>query len=289
MNLKTVKLLLTFFFLWVTTQFGIDIENLLAYIFVLSLGILHGSNDLKLIGNFSGEIRYSFRTKLSIYVFVVLFSFCFFLIFPTIGFLLFILFSGYHFGEQHLAEKIKSKHWSKYFLYLIYGLLVFFLIFQTHSNEVIVIINDITNINLSTTFFSYFLFVTFISLLTFYLVYSNNKNSLIQLFEELAYVFLFYILFTNSTLLWSFAIYFIVWHALPSLNDQIINIYGQTNLTNIIKYLRVSILYWGLSVIGICMLSYYTADNTALFNLLFVALLASITFPHAFVIFKMQR
>jgi len=48
-------------------------------------------------------------------------------------------------------------------------------------------------------------------------------------------------------------------------------------------------LYWGLSVIGICMLSYYTADNTALFNLLFVALLASITFPHAFVIFKMQR
>ena len=203
--------------------------------------------------------------------------------------MLFILFSGYHFGEQHLAEKIKSKHWSKYFLYLIYGLLVFFLIFQTHSNEVIVIINDITNINLSTTFFSYFLFVTFISLLTFYLVYSNNKNSLIQLFEEVAYVFLFYILFTNSTLLWSFAIYFIVWHALPSLNDQIINIYGQTNLTNIIKYLRVSILYWGLSVIGICMLSYYTADNTALFNLLFVALLASITFPHAFVIFKMQR
>ena len=285
MNLKTVKLLLTFFFLWVTTQFGIDIENLLAYIFVLSLGILHGSNDLKLIGNFSGEIRYTFRTKLSIYVFVVLFSFCFFLIFPTIGFLLFILFSGYHFGEQHLAEKIKSKHWSKYFLYLIYGLLVFFLIFQTHSNEVIVIINDITNINLSTTFFSYFLFLTFLSLLTFYLVYSNNKNSLIQLFEEVAYVFLFYILFTNSTLLWSFAIYFIVWHALPSLNDQIINIYGQTNLTNIIKYLRVSILYWGLSVIGICMLSYYTADNTALFNLL----LASITFPHAFVIFKMQR
>ena len=59
--------------MWVTTQFGIDIENLLAYIFVLSLGILHGSNDLKLIGNFSGEIRYTFRTKLSIYIFVVLF------------------------------------------------------------------------------------------------------------------------------------------------------------------------------------------------------------------------
>ena len=275
--------------MWVTTQFGIDIENLLAYIFVLSLGVLHGSNDLKLIGNFSGEKKYTFRTKLSIYIFVVLFSFCFFLIFPSIGLLLFILFSGYHFGEQHLAEKIKLKHWSKYFLYLIYGLLVFFLIFQTHSNEVIVIINDITNITLSATFFSYFLFMTIISLLTFYLVYSNNKNSLIQLFEEVAYVFLFYILFTNSTLLWSFAIYFIVWHALPSLNDQIINIYGKTNLTNVIKYLRVSIFYWGLSVIGIFMLSYFTADNTSLFNLLFVALLASITFPHAFVIFKMQQ
>ena len=289
MDLKTVKLLLTFFLLWVTSQFGIDIENLLAYIFVLSLGILHGSNDLKLIGNFGSEKKYSFKTKLSIYVFVVLFSFCFFLIFPSLGLILFIIFSGYHFGEQHLAEKIKSKHWSKYFLYLIYGLLVFFLIFHTHSDEVILIIKDITTINLNTTFFSYPLFILFGILLFYYIFYSKNRQSLIVLIEEVAYVTLFYILFTNSTLLWSFAIYFIVWHALPSLNDQIINIYGQTNLTNIIKYLRVSILYWGLSVIGICMLSYYTADNTALFNLLFVALLASITFPHAFVIFKMQR
>ncbi|RZP02043.1 MAG: hypothetical protein EVA43_05390 [Flavobacteriales bacterium] len=289
MKLKTVKLLLTFFFLWVTTQFGIDIENLLAYIFVLSLGILHGSNDLKLIGNFSGEKKYTFRTKLSIYIFVVLFSFCFFLIFPSIGLLLFILFSGYHFGEQHLAEKIKSKHWSKYFLYLIYGLLIFFLVFHTHSYEVINIIYDITNINLNASFFSYFLFITFGSLIIFYLVYSDNKNSLIQLIEEVAYVFLFYVLFTNSTLLWSFAIYFIVWHALPSLNDQIITIYGKISLANVVKYLKVSFLYWGFSVIGICMLSYFTADNTSLFNLLFVALLASITFPHAFVIFKMQR
>lgn len=289
MNLKTVKLLLTFFFLWVTTQFGIDIENLLAYIFVLSLGILHGSNDLKLIGNFSGEKKYTFRTKLSIYIFVVLFSFCFFLIFPSIGLLLFILFSGYHFGEQHLAEKIKSKHWSKYFLYLIYGLLIFFLVFHTHSYEVIDIIYDITNINLNASFFSYFLFITFGSLIIFYLVYSDNKNSLIQLIEEVAYVFLFYVLFTNSTLLWSFAIYFIVWHALPSLNDQIITIYGKISLANVVKYLKVSFLYWGFSVIGIFMLSYFTADNTSLFNLLFVALLASITFPHAFVIFKMQR
>ncbi len=289
MNLKTVKLLLTFFFLWVTTQFGIDIENLLAYIFVLSLGILHGSNDLKLIGNFSGEKKYTFRTKISIYIFVVLFSFCFFLIFPSIGLLLFILFSGYHFGEQHLAEKIKSKHWSKYFLYLTYGLLVFFLVFHTHSSEVIDIIYDITNFKLNAVFFSYFLFITFGSLIIFYLVYSDNKNSLIQLIEEVAYVFLFYVLFTNSTLLWSFAIYFIVWHALPSLNDQIITIYGKISLANVVKYLKVSFLYWGFSVIGICMLSYFTADNTSLFNLLFVALLASITFPHAFVIFKMQR
>ena len=109
MNLKTVKLLLTFFFLWVTTQFGIDIENLLAYIFVLSLGILHGSNDLKLIGNFSGEKKYTFRTKLSIYIFVVLFSFCFFLIFPSIGLLLFILFSGYALVSSIVDLNTKEK------------------------------------------------------------------------------------------------------------------------------------------------------------------------------------
>ena len=53
--------------------------------------------------------------------------------------------------------------------------------------------------------------------------------------------------------------------------------------------LKVSFLYWALSVLGIYMLSYFTTDDTKLFNLLFVALLAAITFPHAFVIGKMYR
>ncbi len=284
-----MKITLTFFFLWITTQFGIAIENILAYVFVLSLGVLHGSNDLKLIETLNFKKMYSFRSKLFVYVFLVIVSFCLFLIFPSLGLFLFIVLSGYHFGEQHLAKKINLKHWIKYFVYSVYGLLIFFLIFYTHNEEVINIIKDITNYNTSETLFSY---LTFISLGLFFLIcLLLFRANLIWLtiIEEFAYLFLFYVLFINSTLLWSFAIYFIVWHALPSLNDQINSIYGEINLKNILKYLKVSFLYWGLSVIGIYLLSYFTTDEPELFNLLFVALLAAITFPHAIVIGKMYR
>ena len=42
-------LFFTFFLFWVSIQFGEVVEDFLAYIMVISVGILHGANDLLIL------------------------------------------------------------------------------------------------------------------------------------------------------------------------------------------------------------------------------------------------
>ena len=41
----------------------------------------------------------------------------------------------------------------------------------------------------------------------------------------------------------AFAFYFVVWHSLPSLKEQLIYLYGNLNFNSILKYLKSSIIY----------------------------------------------
>ena len=124
-------------------------------------------------------------------------------------------------------------------------------------------------------------------LLSFVLIYNKYLKS--NILQEVLYLILFYIIFKNSTLLWSFAIYFIIWHSIPSLKDQILMLYGEISKVSMLKYLKSSFIYWIISVLGICGLLLYTIDNENLFNLLFFAILASVTFPHVIVIGRMHK
>ena len=287
--MNTTKIVITFLFLWITTQSSIVIENTLAYVLILSLGVLHGSNDLKLLKIFyKNKNKNNFNRIFFLYVLTMFVTFSFFLIIPNVGLLFFIILSSYHFGEQHLINKIVTQHTVRYAVFTFYGLLIFSMIFYIHADEVLVIMRDVTDIYFSKTFFKYSL-VTFAALLAFCLmvVRKSKKNSFF-VFEEIAYLLLFFIVFKISTLLWSFAIYFVIWHSLPSLKDQINILYGPINKLNIWKYLKSSLPYWIVSILGIFILSEFTKNDLKLFNLLFVALLAAITFPHTIVLGKMH-
>jgi hypothetical protein len=48
-NLDGFVLVTTFFFLWFAISFGDSVEDIVAYFLILTFGILHGANDLKLI------------------------------------------------------------------------------------------------------------------------------------------------------------------------------------------------------------------------------------------------
>ena len=272
-----------------TTQFDSQIENYMAYFLILSLGILHGSNDIRLFNSMSKMKVKGYRKILFLYILIVLVAFSVFMMVPKLGLVFFVLISGYHFGEQHLAEKFDSGQPFRYILFTLYGLFIFSLIFYTHFEDVFLIVQDISGMTIAKQYYTYFVLGVFVSMSILIAILIKRKQLHISVPLELAYILLFYILFMNSTLLWSFAIYFIVWHSIPSLRDQILNLYNVVSFTTVLRYIKNSILYWVVSIIGIIVLIVLTKDDVRLFNILFFAFLAAITLPHVIVLGKMHE
>jgi beta-carotene 15,15'-dioxygenase len=96
------------------------------------------------------------------------------------------------------------------------------------------------------------------------------------------------LIFKIGGLLWGFAIYFIIWHSIPSLNDQMRFLYGHTNSSSIKAYLWEGLPYWLLSLASISGLYWFFNDQT-LFLALFFPFLAAITFPHVGVMLVMFK
>ena len=285
------SIVLSFFGLWVTSLFPDNLETIFGFILIFSFGILHGSNDILLINSISNyKASFSFLKVLAIYILTVLAAIVLFYFLPILGLILFVVFSAYHFGEQHweyreLAIPISLKK----LFYLVYGLFVLQLLFILNPIDVIEIVFAISQYTLSKTTILY-IFVSNLIVFISFVIALFLKSSLFKdiLLKELLYLLVFTIIFKVSTLIWGFTIYFILWHSIPSLYEQINFIYGTFNKKNAIQYLKKAMPYWLVSLIGISLL-YYVLKNTTIFSAVFFSFIAAVTFPHSFVISKMFR
>ncbi len=285
---SNVKIYLTVISLWLTTQCNFQYENYMAMILILTFGILHGANDINLI-----ERNYFLKKNKKIlilkYLITMLLCFSLFFISQKIMTLLFIVLSSFHFGEQHFSKKTIKHNKIVNLFYSVYGLIIFLLIFTFHNNEVISIFKKI-NINFINSHIINTLLTCMFTImfgLTIYVI--KNKLVKVNYIKELFLMLVFIVIFKNATLLWSFSIYFIIWHSLPSLNDQIKILYGQNNKKNILKYFKSSFIYWLISVLIIFFLIAFFKDDDALFNYIIIASLTSITCPHIFIMNKVLK
>ncbi len=282
-------IVISFFGLWITSIFSMEKQIFLGFSFIMSFGILHGANDLLIIKNLNTDTKSKNFTKLLLQYLLTVFSGgLLFFIAPSLILLFFILISGYHFGEQQLnyLSKNKDKIITQ-ISQLLYGLLILFLLFTFNKNEVCTVINEITNRKFDKEFISYSLYVIIISFsICFIYLFKKNNQLRSKLLFELFYLIVFTILFKVASLIWGFAIYFIVWHSIPSIIDQVKFLYGDFNKINFIYYFKSAVLYWILSLIGLSIF-YFVFSNEKLFNSLFFSFLAAITFPHVLVMLKM--
>jgi Brp/Blh family beta-carotene 15,15'-monooxygenase len=289
---KTLKLsvITSFVGLWLTSYLSNKYQIIVGFVLILSFGVLHGANDLVLINNLKSDKKLNFRKLIILYILLIGISALLFTTIPILALLLFILFSSYHFGEQHWNEiiKINKNSYSSVF-HFIYGLLILLLLFYINTKEVIAIIYEITQFRISATLIEVSLLVCLvlfsISSIKMYVDSTDFRKNII---EQLFYLLVLAIVFKASSLIWGFAIYFIFWHSIPSLNDQITFLYGESTWANFKKYFKTAFVYWFISLIGIFGL-YYIAKDMLVFDALFFAFLASITFPHCIVILNMFK
>ena len=291
MNSKyiNIALLASFLGLWINSFFTNEFEIFVGFIFIFSFGILHGANDLLLIKHINSEKKLlSFYKILCYYSTVVLFGALLFYLLPWLALLLFIIVSGYHFGEQHWEElKTNSPRWIVSLFQFNYGIFILVLLFNFHSEEVKEIVFQITTITFANLNILIVLICCGISLLLlggYFYIHNNNFKK--QIIINLFFLLVFAIIFKTATLIWSFALFFVFWHSIPSILEQLKFLYGGSTFANFKSYFRAAFFYWLASLAGIATL-YLVFKDKEIFDALFFSFLAAITFPHALVIFKM--
>lgn len=265
-------------------------ENILGFILILSIGVIHGANDLLIINKYSKkETKRSEALYFFYYLTIVLLGFVFFYVFPSIALLTFVIVSIYHFGEQHWEvnlSKSDSVNLNKVFLFIFHGIIFFIIIFMNNLKIVNEVLSSF-NINPLENYYLLLALIVFSVLYFLFLLYLKNLRK--YLFNEAIFFSLLFLLTINTTLIFGFAIYFIFFHSLLSIKDQIKFIYDDDNPKNIKKYIITSMPYFILALTFL--LIFYLVVDLEKINLLPIifTFLAAITFPHVLVIEKMYR
>lgn len=291
MKIYHYSIVLSFLSLWLNSYFPSEGLYILGLLLILSFGVFHGANDIAIIYKSYKTLSNSLLYRLiGVYLTIVLFFALFFTFFPSVSLFCFVLLSAYHFGEQHWQHILKDEvNFLKYIFKFSYGSLIFVLIFIFHQEEVENIIAQISGVYLNLYFLQNVLIILGLLIIAigtyFYFTIQNFKS---HLAEQIFYLMVLTIIFKVSDLIWAFAIFFVLWHSIPSLYDQIKFIHGKVNKTNVIKYFKKAFWYWLVSVLGLIIM-YLIFKETQVLEALLFSFLAAITFPHVIVINKMFK
>lgn len=286
---KTI-ILLSFLGLWLTSYLNAEMQLILGLSLIFSFGILHGANDLELINQMESVRKVKFVKILAVYIFMILLSVLLFMQIPFFALMLFILVSSYQFGEQNWQKILrKCDKLISRLLQGSYGLLILSALFYFNIDETQKIINKITHVTIiESQFLLILLAATLLYVVLSILILIRKNELLVSFIEQSFYILILCVIFKVANLILGFAIYFILWHSIPSLHDQIKFLHGSYNIENFKKYFKSAFWYWIISLFGIFIL-YFISKDMVIFDALFFSFLASITFPHFIVILKMYK
>lgn len=282
------SIVFSFLGLWITTLFPEDFELFLGFFLIFTFGMIHGSNDMLIVNKLTNLKKTSFIKTLAIYLIVVSTAVLIFYWLPGVALILFVCFSAYHFGEQHWEESLESiTNTSKRLYFFAYGLFVLFMVFYFNEASVKMIVNEISGMTLNQLYTEHVLITLGVFMLSFLAVMLRQKEiKLNTVIAELFTLLVLVIIFKSSSLIWGFTIYFIIWHSIPSLLEQIRFAYGSLERKNIINYTKAALPYWLVSLVGMTLLYFVFKDEKHFYSLFF-AFIAAVTFPHSIVMLKM--
>ena len=145
---KNFNIIITAFVIWISLYTNAQIELLASGIFVLSLGLMHGSNDINLLKELLIKNKTQKWILIGLYISLGATVFMLSFYWRVLGLIVFMLFSSYHFGEQHLHNKLSASK-TKAIDFTLYGLVIFSMMFATHQSDVQFLILQMTGWNIT--------------------------------------------------------------------------------------------------------------------------------------------
>ena len=274
------------------------ISPVVCLFFILSIGISHGALDNKK----GKKLSQLYNIKKS-YFFYLIYSLIgigiiiFWLFFPTVSLILFLVVASYHFGKEDTEFLISNKNVSNLILYFLKGSLIIVAPLMFHFVETINIFKLLLIENEK-----FYLFLNFIednSILLFALSISL-LSSIYYFFKDfkimniLIFLDFFSIIVLNYFLtpLIAFTVYFCFLHSfrhsislIVELNEKSFKIGA---ITFIKKAMPLTVLTAILYVISLYFLSNFYQLNDAILKVIFIGL-ASLTFPHILLEYLLEK
>ena len=268
----------------------------LAFGLILLIGIPHGAADHQLFQRLYLK-HHSVGGLISFYLAylglmgLVILGWIWWPIFTLIAFL---VMSAYHFGQGNFAYLPKGQL-SKHLLELFWGAWVICAPICFHFTEARPIIETLVEVQLdqvtglSVQWWPFLLLLPVLGLL-FYQFLSSSVSTQegitrTYLLRELITLAVLLVIFYFSPLLLGFAIYFALWHALPSALDQIAFLTQERGEYPIAKYLRIVAPLSGMAFLTIMLVWWLkpTFSTSEYWSWLF-AFIAALTLPHMLIL-----
>jgi Brp/Blh family beta-carotene 15,15'-monooxygenase len=288
---KQYALVLTLVCLWLSEYLSQESLEWIGYVAIASLGILHGSNDLQILGAISRDIPaiQKFRYYHLAYAGASVLILAVFYLFPSASLYFFIGISAYHFGEQHY-EYTRGRPFWRVPLYFGYGLLIFSMLFYNQFDAVDPIISEISGQGIPKNYYLWAIYISGgVMLVSWAGSYAHLRGQYSVLLLDLFILALRFLVFREVSLIWGFSLYFILWHSLPSLRHQIRFLSGESNWKNFLAYLGGAWLYWLMAIVGGAVMWFVGSRYIEHLLTILVYFLAAITFPHVLVMSFVHR
>jgi beta-carotene 15,15'-dioxygenase len=259
---------------------------------ILILGISHGALD-----NIKGKKLlklFGYKSSFSFYLAYVLISFLiiiFWLIFPNITLLLFLIVAAYHFGKEDTVFSFKRKYWIPECLYFFKGSAVIIapLLFQKDkTNEIFQTLN--VNIFESQIFTDQFLIILlFLGFLSSLCISSKKNTDLKGLMVMDFFSLIILNIFLTPVL--AFTLYFCFLHSIRHSFTLIFELdrsfkSGLKKFIN--KAIPLTFITGAIFLIAVYLLNNFFMLDEAIYKVIFIGL-ASLTFPHILLEYLLEK
>ena len=201
----------------------IDYQIIGSALLLLCIGIPHGTLDHLITYKVQKTNKLKFYTY---YLGTIVLFFLIWMIAPSLGFVLFLLISAFHFGETQLHFFFTKNTYISLFIYLNWGVTILFTLLYYNNAE----LNQMTQLFEDTQVFlsvydhdtlkPIFIASNFGSILSFAYLFYKNKMSSQSLLAELFFLAVIHLTSFLFPFIICFTLFFIVLHSMPSIVHQ---------------------------------------------------------------------
>jgi len=269
-------------------EIEIPFKNIICFFLISIIGVSHGALDhikgYKLMEVYKINNKYLFYP---VYIFCCLLVIFFWIIFPSVTLILFLLVASYHFGKEDscVGSIIKKKFINLFYLFKGSVVVVAPLFFHTEETlQIFKILGD----NLIMTHENFLVSLLLISFIAniFIMQWSNNSGFFLA---DWVTIFTLNIFFSPLV---AFTIYFCFLHSVRHSFGLIYEINKKNFKNGLKKFLKralpLTLVTAILFIFGVYVLTNYYVLDDAIMKVIFIGL-ASLTFPHILLEYLIEK